>query len=257
MPWEGATLYHADVKLGEKPELVNVVEVAGKANAISVTQPLWGLNESKDKLFFSSDETGYQNIWVVDTAKQGEKAQLAMKSVDRDFTTPMWSLGTCDYALLSGKTALVAPSHDRPCLSHFDLRTGKITPLARGEVYGQIDQLKRLSDTQAVFIGSKSYASSTLVIVTLGSSPGHADFSEIQTTPAEFAKKPVDPDYASEPETYTLTVPWNEKAKRPEGMGIDTKEVDIHVTLYPPANPKFKAPEGTQPPCLVGVHGGP
>jgi hypothetical protein len=257
MPWEGATLYYASFKLEDEPKLTRSVEVAGKHNTVSVTQPLWGLGESKDKLFFASDETGYQNIWVVDTAQEGAEARLAMKQLDKDFTTPMWSLGTCDYALLDGKTGLVAPLNDRPTLSHFDLRSGKIVAIAGGEVYGKIDQLKRLSDTQAVFIGSKSDAPATLVIVTLGSSAGQADFSEVQTTKPEHLKKPVDPAYASRPETYTLRVPWNENAKRPEGMSEDTKEVDLHVILFPPTNPKFKAPEGTRPPCLVGVHGGP
>lgn len=177
MPWEGATLFYADVKLGDKPKLTHAVEVAGKANAISVTQPLWGLNESKDKLFFSSDKTGFQNIWVVDTGKQGAEAQLAHKPLEQDFSTPMWSLGTSDYALLDGKSAIVGPARDKPILSHLDIRTGKITPLAGGEVYGKVDQLKRLSDTQVIFIGSKSDAPSTLVIVTLGSSAGQADFS--------------------------------------------------------------------------------
>jgi hypothetical protein len=257
MPWEGATLYYASVELGDQPKLTEAIKVAGKANAVSVTQPIWGLDNSKDKLFFSSDQTGYQNIWVADTAKEGAEARLAAKQLEQDFTNPMWSLGTSDYALLDGQTAIVAPLNDRPCLSHLNVRSGKITPLAGGEVYAEIAQLKRLSDTQAVFIGSKSDAPATLVIVTLGSSAGQADFSEVETTAPEHSKKPVDPAYASRPETYTLSVPWNENAKRPDGMGKDISEVDLHVILFPPTNPKFKAPEGTLPPCLVGVHGGP
>jgi len=257
MPWEAAILSTASIDSSDKASLKEIKKVAGANGKVCVTQPVWGVKEASGKLYFLSDETGYLNLWSIDTEKTDAKAEMSMKPLEKDLADPMWALGTIDIAVLDGATALVAPISGGETLSHFDLNTGKIKPLQGGEVYRAILQLKRLSDTQAVFIGQKSSAPPTLVIVTLGSAAGHADFTEVKTTAPEFAKKPVDPEYASVPETYTLSVPWSENAKRPEGMDTDQKEVDLHVIVFPPKNPNFKGPEGSKPPCLVGVHGGP
>jgi len=257
MPWEAAILYTAAIDNATSFRLKEIKKVAGNNGTVCVTQPVWGVKGASDKLYFLSDETGYLNLWSIDTGKSDAKAEMSMKPLEKDMGNPMWALGTIDIAILDGATALVSPISGGEALSHFDLNTGKIKPLQGGEVYRALSQLKRLSDTQAVFIGSKSSASPTLVIVTLGSSAGHADFTEVKTTAPEFAKKPVDPEYASIPVTYTLSVPWSESAKRPEGMDADRKEVDLHVIIFPPKNPNFKGPEGSKPPCLVGVHGGP
>jgi hypothetical protein len=247
MPWEGTKLYHSDFS---QSELKNVTYVAGEKGEIAVNQPVW----SDNRLFFLSDQTGYHNLWQIDTGRQDATPEPATKRLEYDFGNPMWQLGISDYTILSPKIAIVRPIIDsRTSLSRLDLESQTITPLKGGEIYVEVQQLKRLSDTQAVFIGSRGDQKPTLVLVTIGSTG--AEFKEIQTNAPQTGAKKLDPKYISHAETHTLRIPWEKKAVRPKGM--KEGDVDLHVNLFLPTNPKFMAPEGTAPPCLVGVHGGP
>lgn len=264
MPWEGTELYFATFDVWNQRSLETPKRVAGESGKIAVTQPNWfrqkGTASSIEKLFYMSDETGFTNLWSTDVdGSSNTKPSLAMKPSPTDFGTPMWSLGTSDYAVLSQHSALVVPIvESQSRLSHLDLQTGHVTPIVGGEIYRQVDQVTALSGTQAVFIGSKYDAAPTLVIVTLTSDLGSADFKEIATSPPSLqSKPPLDSSWISRGETLKLSVPWPQDAQRPPGMPSSQTEVDLHVVYYPPTNPDFKAPEGTSPPCIVAVHGGP
>lgn len=270
MPWEGSRLFYADFD-SKKKELSPPVYIAGKKKEISVGQPSWSAN----KIYFLCDETGFTNLWVADIPKAGAKAEggkakvsagLAMKQVEYDLGSPAWQLGMSQYVILNPTTALIAPViKSNHLLSVLNLKTGKYTPLKGAEDFPDLGAIRRLSDVQAVFIGTSGKMSKKVVIVTLSSHAGDATFKvlgeeDYTLNPSALNKSNLDPAYISESEVITLKVPWNEKAKRPRGMGEDVKEVDVHVRLYLPKNPGYRAEEEDEkrgPPCLVGVHGGP
>ena len=62
MPWNGSLLYVATWRIDEP---INGNKVAGEAGIESICQPRW--NET-GKLFFTSDRTGYWQLYRVDVS---------------------------------------------------------------------------------------------------------------------------------------------------------------------------------------------
>jgi dipeptidyl aminopeptidase/acylaminoacyl peptidase len=250
MPWDGSELYYSDFS-HQGPcdrQLVVPQKIAGESGKISINDIKWS-STNPSELFYLSDETGFVNLWSIDLSQPGSKPRLAMKPINYDLGEPLWRLVPSWYAILTDVDALVAPNiNGLRKLHHLDLSTGEITEIPNG--YTDISDLRRINDKQAAYLGRKWDSPKTIVMATLGSSPGEATFLELDAaTPRPEAT--LDKAFISRGEHIVLQV------DSPQGADTRTQKVDLHVTLYRPTNPCYQSPEGDLPPTLVQAHGGP
>lgn len=101
MPWNGAEIHVADVVITGSGEtlllqLKNPKQIAGERSKISACYPLWA---TPTLLLYTSDESGFVNPWMYDTA-QDKSAALFAKPINEDFAKPLWSLGESNFALI-------------------------------------------------------------------------------------------------------------------------------------------------------------
>jgi hypothetical protein len=88
MPWTSTTLYVADWLDGK---VGTAKAIAGTSRRESILQPCWG---SDGTLFFTSDTTGFWQIYQMQKDAQ-EPSILRMPDLECfDFSVPAWMLGT-------------------------------------------------------------------------------------------------------------------------------------------------------------------
>lgn len=87
MPWTGTELYVADWLDGK---VVHATKVAGNAKTESINQPKWHLD---DTLLFSSDITGFWQLYQYDTKAQKIKQLVLEGYEDADFAGREMILG--------------------------------------------------------------------------------------------------------------------------------------------------------------------
>jgi dipeptidyl aminopeptidase/acylaminoacyl peptidase len=225
MPWDGTVLVTArflpDGSLSA-PKLVagSMVE--------AVFQPQWS---PANVLYFVSDRTGWGNLYAW---KDGVARALYPASVE--FGLPQWVFGQSTYgfgteciicAYTQGGIWHVASLDLVDGLIEIDLSvTPEINP------YTEVAQLRVLGD-RAVFIAASPVQNSELVELDLTN--GHLKVLKSQPLT-------VDAAYLSQPQTIAFPTQNGQIA---------------YAFYYPPHNPEFHAPVGTQPPLLVKSHGGP
>jgi dipeptidyl aminopeptidase/acylaminoacyl peptidase len=246
MPWEGALVFIADLIISpDTVEIKHKTHVAGQKQTVSGAYPLWS---STDTLVFTSDESGYINPWTY-SVSQGGASQALAKPVAQEFGAPMWALHFFPYALLDkeGRYALFVTLIDgRNTLQVVDLGQPS-QPQVLDVPYVVIGFLRSVSleDNEVVFKGEKVDEEPSIVkcrIQGLGSGNPTASFEVLKA--ASSPTIPNGKDYVSKPQPMTL------KAKNGD---------PIHVVYYPPTNPQYwsSSSDGSLPPCVVGVHGGP
>lgn len=247
MPWEGTEIYYS--AFSAQNVSLEPIKVAGEHGNISINDVKWDV-ANPEKLYYLSDKTGFVNLWSIDLAQPDAKPDIAMYPLAHDLGEPLWRLGPSWYAIISADDALIAPNMDgERTLCHLDLKKRRVTPISSD--YRDVSNVLRINDKQAVFLGSKYDEPSKIVLVTLGARGGDATFQEIEPSTTQGGTK-LDKAYISKGECINLAVDFP-----PPSDQARSKKVDLHVTLYPPTNPQYKASDGELPPTVVQVHGGP
>ncbi|KAJ9103963.1 hypothetical protein QFC21_002426 [Naganishia friedmannii] len=268
MPWEGTELYYSHFSLPEKNKPITPLEpikIAGEHLNVSINDVKWDPTTTTtttnggnpDKLYYLSDQTGFVNLWSVDLGEPSGnvKPDIAMYPLAHDLSEPLWTLNPSWYAIMSSKDALIAPNIDGVrSLAHLDLQRKRVSPITTE--YRDITHLRRIDDTHAVFLAGKYDEPRKIVCVTLGARGGDATFQEVEVSTTMRGGPKLDHAYISKGELITLTVQFPPPSSPPDD-DVRGKNVDLHVTLYPPTNPEYQAPAGESPPTVVQVHGGP
>ncbi|KAJ9120236.1 hypothetical protein QFC22_003136 [Naganishia vaughanmartiniae] len=252
-------LYYSHFSSPEKNKPITPLEpikIAGEHLNISINDVKWDTTNGSgnpDKLYYLSDQTGFVNLWSVDLSKPDvQKPDIAMYPLAHDLSEPLWTLNPSWYAIISEKDALIAPNLDGVrSLAHLDLQRKRVSPIASD--YRDITQLRRINDRQAVFLAGKYDEPKKIVVVTLGARGGDATFQEVEVSTTKGGPK-LDRAFISKGELITLTVQFPPPSSEDD---VRSKNVDLHVTLYPPTNPEYQAVKDELPPTVVQVHGGP
>lgn len=222
MPWDGTELFAADLSADGVP--LEPVRVAGGVDE-SLFQPQWGPDGC---LYFVSDRSGWWNLYRWD-----DSSVEPLHPTDAEFGQPQWVFrqSTYDFA---GNDRLIC-SYLRPDgwrLASIDLNTLAFTDLPVAST--EISDVR--ATAAAVYFEGASPNEPPAVI--------RLDLTTNESTVVATSGT-IDDDlrpYISEPETLAI----------PRGDGTP-----IHAYYYPPSNPQFEAPEGSAPPVIVQVHGGP
>jgi dipeptidyl aminopeptidase/acylaminoacyl peptidase len=220
MPWDAAQLV---VRASDGTDHV----IAGGPGE-SVVQPTWGEDLA---LWWLSDRT---DVWSLYRKRPHQAAELVL-DVGSDIAGPQWLFGSRRYALLSGGRVALAYARggsDRLAVLETDGSRRELDV-----PFGTFRYVAAQGDAVACLAGSPT---SEPVILRVDCGGG----SHEVLRPARDLG--LDPAWFSVPEHVTF--PTEDR-----GTGI----AEAHALVYPPTNPDAVAAEGTLPPLMVVVHGGP
>lgn len=243
MPWEGGQIYVADVRYDLTTHTLNLSGgrlVAGRANTVSACYPLWASN---DKLLFTSDESGFANIW--EHTQASTKAVLS-SPMEEDFCMPPWRLGSYPFAFLDedGTKAICAAWRGgRSVLYVVDVTKGSYLEVKdKSFDFVLVDHIRRLSENTFVFTGQRSNSPGEAMLCTLTGSSFVPDFRVLRST-ASVSSTPLPQSIISLPMPLTL----------------ELSDRLVYAVYYAPKNPEYAGSSiaGEKPPCVVSVHGGP
>jgi dipeptidyl aminopeptidase/acylaminoacyl peptidase len=189
----------------------------------SVSEPRW---RPDGTLYFLSDRTGWWNLyrWSPDAAVE------PVIVLDAEIGVPGWQLGTQRYVpLADGRIVFARWSNGYDGLA-VAAPDGTVTDL--DVPFSAIAALRAAGPAEvAVVAGSPTEEPSVhLVAVDAGVRTVRA--------PRELG---FDPAYVSVP----------------EAISFPSADRTAHALFYPPANRDFAGPDGTRPPLIVMIHGGP
>jgi dienelactone hydrolase len=253
MPWDGTELLVAE--LDEDGTAHGARTVAGGTDE-SIAQAEWA---DDGTLLFVSDRSGWWNLYRMpvppapftatdseaapgagrpDTdgapgavpAAAGQARELCRR--DEEFGGPLWKIGLRWFAPLANGLIAVVHGKGATALGILDPQTGEIVDVA--------GPWTEWAPTVAAR-GSR--------VVGVGASPRSAhEVVELETAIGRARvigaahDDLVDPSYYPEPRIRTFTGPAGR---------------DIHAHIYPPHNPRHRAPDEERPPYVVWAHGGP
>ncbi|KAF8311876.1 alpha/beta-hydrolase [Clavulina sp. PMI_390] len=176
MPWEATELHvvkivanEADIELSGKPTRVSAAPSSSAAAAEeSISNPVWISSES---LVFLSDVSGFWNPWVYSLSSDAARS-LLNAPLGVDFSEPDWYLGDYRVAVLTPEILVVAPIlNGKTRLSLLIVKTGEVLPVADGERYVYVERMKRVSETEVVFVGVEDAVASALVSMKISALP--------------------------------------------------------------------------------------
>ncbi|KAH8585752.1 Alpha/Beta hydrolase protein [Bisporella sp. PMI_857] len=233
MPWTGTELYAAEWADGGigKPRLI-----AGKPGKEAVSQPKW---HSYGGLLYLSDQSGYHQLYMWDpTSFQTKRVEIKdYRNVDLSVTETLGSSST--YAELSPSTLVVTYTREAVTgILLVGIASGQVIDLPVDLVDISRTGIRRISDTSFVAIATSSTEPQALYRLVF-SPPSRILLREsttIHLPPSIFSR------------TRSITFPRTQ-GRNPEG--------NSYAMFTPPHNPGFKAPEGSKPPLIVSIHGGP
>jgi dipeptidyl aminopeptidase/acylaminoacyl peptidase len=229
MPWNGTTLYLADVR--QDGTLATPRTLAGGV-AESVFQPEWSPDGTR--VTFVSDRTGWWNLYAHDTAT-GTTTALAPR--EAEFGMPQWVFGLSTYAF-AGPDRIVCTYQQAGLgrLAVLDLTTGALRNVDMP--FTEFGSLCADGDT-VVFRAGAPDRPGAIVALDLASGTHRI----LKTTTGIL-------------DDSALRLPGY--LTRAESISFPTSGGDSAFALfYPPHNPDFAAPAGDKPPLLVKCHGGP
>lgn len=221
MPWDATELKVA--RLGENG-LETPITVAGGA-AESVVDPQW---DTDGTLYFLSDRSGYWNLYAWNGI---EVRSIWARSAD--FAKPQWMLGETHYALTGNGSALVSfGERGVQRLAVVDLRrgTGRLLDLP----YVEYSDFARVDADHVAAIAASAHAPNTIVLIDVNTGTA--------TTLHDVGATVLPREYVSVAQPVDF----------PSSHGRTS-----HAFYYEPSNPGFRPPQGTLPPLLTLVHGGP
>ena len=224
-------------------------------------QPVWGIprdaNSSTSELFFTSDNTNFNNLYSVTVDLQDSTVSVSTpksvlpEPVPRDFSEPAWVCNNSDYVPLTPDMLVVTATRGgRSELGLINLRRPRLISLKSPFV--TVSQLRRLSPTSFVLVAGRSDEPPALVTVDLRGLAQNG--YEIGDSNVKVIKRTSDLVHEG-----TLTKDWLSRAEEIEFPTTlpDGSASTSHALVFPPCNPHFTAPSGSAPPCMVTVHGGP
>lgn len=223
MPWDSTLLKvgHLDV---HEMRVDDVALVAGQSGAgldgVAVHHPRWTPDGS---LIFSSDASGFYQLNEWD----GRQIQ-ALHADAADCDLPIFVLGNHAHALLGSNRVLSWRLDEGLC--HLSLVSRAKEPSKRLAGVAAVDSVASASGTGYAIV-DRPIGQRALVRVL---PDGHL---EMLRTLGEAP----DPKYTSVARSLVF----------------QGRHGPVQAWYYPPANPACRAPNGTRPPALVRVHGGP
>lgn len=231
MPWDNTELWIADFDRGA---LKHPKCIAGQRTKASISQPAWSPD---NKLYFVSDETDYWQIYLYDN---DTVSKIRLNGLDEaEFGFPDWCLGGSSYALLEPAKLVACYNKDsRWTIVEIDTNTLEWRDVGSPIVQIGINALKAVSDTTFVVIGSTPSLPSVAALADI-SQPG------LGTVLRKSSTISLPADYISPPQN--ITFPRNHGPGGGNASGL----------FLVPRNPRYVGPEGTLPPLIVVMHGGP
>ncbi|KAK6535080.1 hypothetical protein TWF281_006377 [Arthrobotrys megalospora] len=234
MPWTGSQVWIADWVDGK---VENRKVVAGKPLTESTSQPRWSPDGT---LFYCSDRTGYWQLYQL--LDDGSSKHVALAGLEQvEFSQAEWQIGWHSYDFLSSTKVIanyVTNATSKTIL--VDLTDSTFIDLGLPFVDTQPASIHRLSESAFTIIASTASTPSTLYRCTI--SRHRAIFKAI----ASSTGTSVSSDLISNAQHITFP-----RISSPE------PDTEAYAWYYPPQNPTYKAPEGTLPPLVISLHGGP
>jgi len=229
MPWNGTTLYLAEIDAKGAP--VGVRVIAGGVSE-SVFQPEW--SPDGNEIVFVSDRTGWWNLYAYNVANAVTRRLCPMTA---EFGMPQWNLGMSTYAFADARRIVCAYTQaGLGQLATLDLASGSLQAIETGFTeFGSI----QAEPNRVVFrAGAPDRPTS---IVTL----------DLQTRQYRVLKQATDlldrtdlhvANYLTNAEPMEFPTTGNKTA-----FGL----------FYPPHNADYVGGMDDRPPLLVKCHGGP
>jgi len=219
MPWDAAALIVRDLETGEQ------VLVAG-GHGESVTEPVW---QPDGSLWFCSDRSEWWNLY----RWRPHTDITAVVRGEFEIGGPQWRFATSHYAVLPDGSVV------------FARRRKGFDDLVRRDPDGGLHDL----DTPFTAVAELRAAGDGSVVLVAATPTTEAGVYRLDPVTGRMqALRPprdlgIDPASISRPEHVTFPV------------GRDGEVA--HALFYPPANAEWSGPEGTLPPLVVELHGGP
>ncbi|WP_239153975.1 prolyl oligopeptidase family serine peptidase [Amycolatopsis sp. FDAARGOS 1241] len=195
--------------------------VAGGAGE-SVSEPRW---HADGTLYFLSDRTGWWNLYRLRPGGTVEPAVL----LDAEIGVPGWGLGTGRYVVLADHRVV------------FARWSGGFDGLATATADGAITDV----DTPFSVISALRPAGADVLLLAGSPKAEPSVYAVTADGTVRTLRQPREPGFDT---AYVST---------PEAIDFPSGERTSHALFYPPANPDFTGPEGSKPPVIVVVHGGP
>jgi len=238
MPWDDTQIRIAD--LDGSGRLCNLRQVRGgqKEQAQeqrygygSLVQPLFNV---RGELYFIADWNDWWNLYRVSAESLQQDCQAqAVWPMAAEFCAAQWQLGQHNYDFCDEHTLLVSFNKNGFWeLALLDTRSGQLTTLQAG--LGMLESVYCQAG-RAVFSAASPRSSASIQSISLQHN------SQCETL---FTCRRSD----------GLN---DEDISMPEHISYPSEDSEAYGIFYPPRNAACIAPEGTLPPLLVLVHGGP
>lgn len=223
MPWDGTGLWLADLATDGSPTAARCI-AGGPEEAIF--QPEWSPD---GVLHFVSDRTGRWKLYRWD----GETATIVDDPGDgAEAGRPLWQFGMTTYGFVDAATIVrMEASEGAWRMSLQDRRSGRRRPLDLP--FADFDHLCT-GGGRIAFAGTGHAEPPAVVLL----DPAGQSRTIVRTS-ADFR---LDPGYVSQGERVAFRTADGSTA---------------HAFRYGPKNRDFRAPDGTLPPLIVKIHGGP
>jgi dipeptidyl aminopeptidase/acylaminoacyl peptidase len=228
MPWDGTELRIANLDDGVA---TSVRSLLGGPEE-SVLQPEWADDST---LYVISDRSGWWNLYRV-PVDGGEPQALCPR--DEEFAFPMWLLGRASYAVLGDGRLAVLHGTGTYALGILDPGSGTLSDL----------ELPFTVWSPTLAVGDTGVLGGASVVGVAGS--GQEPLTVVRVEPDSGAMERLRSSLDQVPDPAYLPEPRSEALPGPRGRVV-------HGHVFPPRNPRARAPEGEQPPYVVFVHGGP
>jgi dipeptidyl aminopeptidase/acylaminoacyl peptidase len=230
MPWNGTTLYLAD--LGDDGAIIGAPRAVAGGTSESIFQPEWSLDGAD--LFFVSDRSGWWNLYRL-TPATGLARPIAPMAAE--FGQPQWVFGMAAYAV-TARDRIVC-TYTEAGLGHLavvDLATGALHPFKTS--FTQFASVRAHGNQAAFIAGAPAHPTSVAVF---DLTTGQYRILKKATEILDQSNRPI-ADYLAPLEAIEFPTSGDRSA---------------YGLFYRPRNPDFGAPEGEKPPLLVRCHGGP
>ncbi|KAK6350385.1 hypothetical protein TWF718_003578 [Orbilia javanica] len=234
MPWTGSQVWVADWVDGQPR---NQRVVAGKPLTESASQPRWSPD---GVLFYCSDRTGYWQLYQF--LEDGSSKHVALRGLERtEFSHAEWQLGWHSYDFLTSSEIVAS------CTSNATSKTILIN--LRDDTFQDLDlpfvdtnpaSIQTVSDSKFTIIASTTLTPSALYV---------CDISGAKATykrTASSTETSIHPNLISNAQHISFP-----RISSPE------PDTEAYAWYYPPQNPAYKSPNGTLPPLVISLHGGP
>jgi len=240
MPWDSTSLWIADLVDDDGPALADIRLLAGvgrtggartdRRDGQSLMQPVFGPD---GRLYVISDITQWWNVHQVDETTGRLNPVLPLRS---EIGGPAWTFGNSDYVVASNGEVWLSRSDDHG--AHLVRVEPGEAPQTISLPFRTISRLRSAPDGDRVTaIATRDSAEPSVVEFTLDSD-GRLSWVDLH----EVNDHGLDPAGISAPEHVTFPSVGGRNA---------------HALFYAPRSTLARGPQGSRPPLVVTVHGGP